>query len=91
MRSKEILLAGVLLAALAAAGCAPTSDVKDASTTAPRQVANAGKEDQTFCQTDDDTGSRLHHTTTCESTDDRDVGQRARAMQNGGYIGPKGN
>ncbi|MFI4979393.1 MAG: hypothetical protein ACHQIO_03510 [Nevskiales bacterium] len=91
MRSSVILLAGSFLAALATAGCAPTSDVRDGSTMAPREVASSNKEAETYCQTDEDTGSRIHHTTTCESSDTHNAGQSARAMQNGGYISPKGN
>lgn len=85
------MLAGSFLAALAMAGCAPTSDVRDGSTTEPSKVASADKENDTYCQTDEDTGSRIHHTTTCASSDTHDAGQGARAMQNGGYISPKGN
>lgn len=81
MRSKGVLLAGAVLVALSMMGCAETSGTKE--------VANADKADTTFCQTDEDTGSRLHHTTSCVS-DSNNTQQEVRGFQKGGLSRPGG-
>jgi hypothetical protein len=93
MRSKEVLVALAMLVSVSMGGCAGTPAADGA---APgKQVASTvkadGSSDEVYCQTDDDTGSRLSHHTTCNDANSADAQDAARAMQHGGYLGPKGN
>ncbi len=90
MRSNAVLLALAVVASLGMSGCANTATSGD-SAAQEAASANQAKDAETYCQTDEDTGSRLAHHTTCTDANSTDAQQAGRALQNGGYIGPKGN
>ena len=92
MRSNAVLLALAVLASLSMTGCANTATTGDAvKQEAASTSTEQAKDAEVYCQTDEDTGSRLSHHTTCTNANNTDAQQAGRAMQNGGYIGPRGN
>ncbi|WP_029920586.1 hypothetical protein [Nevskia soli] len=82
MRSNAVLLALAIGATLNMSGCANTATSGD-STAQEAASADQAKEAETFCQTDEDTGSRLAHRTTCANTNSTDAQQAGRALQKG--------
>lgn len=78
-----------LVAALAIAGCAAAPASSGGA--GGKQVAKAKK--PVYCQTDDDTGSRLSHHTTCTDDQDTDASSALRGIQSRGAQGEvlKGN
>ena len=82
MRSNAVLLALAVVASLGMSGCANTATSGDS---AAQEAASTSKaqDAETFCQTDEDTGSRLAHRTTCANANSTDAQQTGRAMQKG--------
>lgn len=83
MRRNAVLLALAIGASLGISGCANTATSGDSIA----QEAASADRAETFCQTDEDTGSRLAHRTTCANTNSTDAQQAGRAMQKGGLMG----